>query len=522
MEKFRKPDRRAVLLGTGATLLSASVLNTVSGGAAFAATPKKGGKLVYVGAPNSRHRSLETAKYPNNMIEVRTNPVYDRLTWVDEDLGVQPELATGWQAVEDDQTVWEVDIREGVKFHDGRDMTADDVVASFALHRDPDLGTSFAKNLLAGVEKIDSHRIRFNLLTPNSELPYWMAEYALAVMPADEMDKMGYSGVGTGPFKFGDIDLGRRVIYEANEGYWDEGPYLDTLEAVSTNGADPANAYLSGQIDAITQADPALVGLMKARDDTEVSVAKSGDQIMMVIPKHEGSIFEDVRIRKALSLALDREAIVAIAYGGMGWASNDSHMHAASPDFLPLDPIRDVEQAKALLAQAGYPDGITLPTFHYAPYTPELGRVFQVASESVKEAGITMPIEEHPLSGYRSWRVEDSEKTRKHRFAMGPVGSRNSGANMYRMARPTYNESGYWHPSEAGDEYIALYEKAMRTGDDTERRAIYHEMQRILQREVPSIFVTGRRDIIIHRKGIHGLNAHPQYWNVKFNKVWRD
>jgi peptide/nickel transport system substrate-binding protein len=242
----------------------------------------------------------------------------------------------------------------------------------------------------------------------------------------------------------------------------------------------------------------------------------------MVLPKHEGSVFEDPRIRKALTLALDRESIVAIAYGGYGWASNDSHMHAASPDYLPLDPARDVEKAKALLAEAGYPDGITLPTFHYAPYTAELGRVFQVASESVKEAGITMPIEEHPLSGYRAWRVEDKAKTRKHRFAMGPVGSRNSGANMYRMARPTYNESGYWHPSQAGDEYIALYEKAMRTGDDAERLGIYHEMQRILQRDVPGIFLTGRREIIVHRNTVHGLKAHSQYWNVKFNKVWRD
>ena len=143
----------------------------------------------------------------------------------------------------------------------------------------------------------------------------------------------------------------------------------------------------------------------------------------------------------------------------------------------------------------------------------------QVAAESVKEAGITMPIEEHPLSGYRKWRVEDKDKTRKHRFAMGPVGSRNSGANMYRMARPTYNESGYWHPSADGDEYIALYNKAMMTGDATERKAIYHQMQRLLQKDVPAIFLTGRREIVIHRNTIHGLKAHAQYWGVLFNTV---
>lgn len=522
MEKFRKPNRRDILLGSGATVLAASAFGTSFTGTAAAATPKQGGKLVYAGILNSKHNSPEKAMHPYHGIEIRTNITYDRLTWVDEDLGVQPQLATGWEAVEDDQTVWEVDLREGVKFHDGRDMTADDVVASYNMHRDSKLGTSFAKKLLESVEKIGPNKIRFNLASPNSELPWWMAEYRQAIMPADDLDKMGFSGVGTGPFKFAEIDLGRRVVYEANEDYWDEGPYLEQLEVVTLSGADPANAYLSGQVDAILQADSAIVGYLGTREDTGVSAAKSGDQILMVLPKHEDSVFADVRIREALSLALDRNSIVKIAYGGFGWASNDTHMHAASPDFLPLEPLRDVEKAKQLLAEAGYPDGITLPTFHYAPYTPELGRVFQVAAESVKEAGITMPIEEHPLSGYRAWRVEDKEKTRKHRFAMGPVGSRNSGANMYRMARPTYNESGYWHPSAEGSEYIALYEKAMRTGDEAERRATYHEMQRLLQREVPGVFLTGRRELIVHRNTVHGLNAHAQYWNVAFNKVWRD
>jgi len=90
------------------------------------------------------------------------------------------------------------------------------------------------------------------------------------------------------------------------------------------------------------------------------------------------------------------------------------------------------------------------------------------------------------------------------------------------MARPTYNESGYWHPSPEGDEYIALYEKAMRTGDSAKRQEIYHEMQRLLQSEVPGIFLTGRKELIIHRNSIHGLRSHSQYWNVTFNKVWRD
>jgi peptide/nickel transport system substrate-binding protein len=316
--------------------------------------------------------------------------------------------------------------------------------------------------------------------------------------------------------------VGRRVIYEANENYWGKGPYLDTLECVNLPGMDPLNGYLSGQFDALASVDPSLIGQLQKNPKTVIDISVAGDQILMVLPKYEGSPFMNKRIRQALSLALDREGIIRIVYGGKaGWAGNDTHMAATNEDFLPKKPLRDVKKAKQLLAEAGYPDGITLPTFYYAPYVPEITRVLSVAAESVKDAGITMNIEERPMAGYRQWRVEDKEKTRKHRFAMGPVGPRNPAMNLFRMARPTYNESGYWHPCPEGDRYIELYKKAMRTGDPMARRKIYHEMQRLLQEEVPAIFLTGRRETIAFRSNVHGLKAHPQHWSMRFTEVWK-
>ncbi len=516
-------SRRDVMIGAGAGAVTLSLGELLFPFEAKAAAPKKGGKLVYAsGSINTKHKTLKKAKHPYYGIEIRTKNTYNQLTWVDEDLNVVPELATKWVAVSDDQKVWEVDIREGVRFHDGRDMTADDVVSSYNFHKDKKKGTSFAKKMLDKIEKIGPHKVRFFLLSPNAEFAWWTAEYRQVIMPANSVEKIGYSGIGTGPFTFAKIDPQRRVIYEANEKYWGKGPYLDTLEVVVQAGLDPLNGYLSGQFDAITSVDPGLLDQLLKTPDTVVDIAKAGDQHMMVLPKYKGSPFMDKRVRKALTLAIDREAIIRIVYGGKaGWISNDSHMARVNDDFLPKKVIRDVAQAKRLLAEAGYPNGITLPTFYFASYYPETDRIFQVASESVKEAGITMPIEERPRSGYRKWRVEDKKKTRKHRFALGPVGPRNAAANLFRMARPTYNESGYWHPSPEGDRYIALFEKAMVTGDPIKRREIYHEVQRLLQEEVPTIFVVGRREIIAHRANVRGLNAHPQHWSFKFNTVWK-
>src|SRR3546814_2682400 len=96
---------------------------------------------------------------------------------------------------------------------------------------------------------------------------------------------------------------------------------------------------------------------------------------------------------------------------------SDSHLTPANASFLPLDRVHDVAKARALLAEAGYPDGITLPTFYFAATWPEVPRVFQVLAQSVKTAGITLPIEQRPSDGYRQRRVEDAEKTPKHRFS---------------------------------------------------------------------------------------------------------
>jgi peptide/nickel transport system substrate-binding protein len=516
--------RRDLMLGAGATAIAVSLGDLLFPQELLAATPKKGGKLVYaVLIHNSKHKSLKTAKHPYKGIEIRTKNTYNALTWVDHDLNVQPEVATKWEAVSDDQKVWEVDIREGIKFHDGRDLTVDDVISSYTFHMNKKVGTSFAKKMLAKVEKAGPNKVRFMMQTPNSEFGYWAAEYRQAIMPAAPLDKIGLDGIGSGPFKFAKIDPQRRVVYEANENYWAEGPYLDTLEVVLQPSMGPAmNGYRSKQFDMILGIDPAMAPQFEALPDTVVDIAKAGSQMLVVLPKYEGSPFLDKRVRQALTLAVDREAIIRIVYGGkLAWMTNDTHMANFTDDFLPKTVNRDVKKAKQLLAEAGYANGITLPALNYSSYYPEIDRVFQVMSESVKEAGITLPIEARQKSGYRKWRVEDKKKTRKHRFAMGPVGPRNSAANLFRMARPTYNESGYWHPSKKGDAYIALYKKAMATGDAKERRAIYHEMQRILHEEVPTLFVIGRRAIDVYRSNVHGWKAHSQSWSGKFDTVWK-
>src|SRR5690606_37247700 len=150
--------------------------------------------------------------------------------------------------------------------------------------------------------------------------------------------------------------------------YWRPGlPHFDTLEIVSLPGRMEValNGFRSGMYDAVLGVDPGLRPDLERLKNIQINHTSAGDQALMILPKYEGSVFNDRRIRQALALAIDREKVMQVVYGQvMGWVGNDSHLAPPNAGFLA--PVkRDVARAKRLLAEAGYPNGIELPTFYF-------------------------------------------------------------------------------------------------------------------------------------------------------------
>ncbi len=516
---------RRALMGRAlaAPAFVAALDQALLGAAPARAQAKRGGTLVYAQCSgNRRGGDVNNTRHPYFMIDLITRSAYNTLTWVDEELNVVPELAAKLAPADDKLNVWEVTVREGVLFHDGREATANDWAASFELHR----RRNFASQQIQRTEVTGKYALRFHLDAGNSEFPYVLAEYDNVVMPAAPWETIGLSGIGTGPFRIVDSDPQRRMVFERNEKYWREGkPLLDRLEVVNREGQmeSAINGFRARQFDAVLNIDPRLVRQLQAEPDTDVVPATSGDQAVIILPKHPGSPFLDARIRRALAFAIDRDAIVRIVYGGTrwGWAGNDSHLAGTDPMFQPRPIGRDIAKAKALLAEAGYPNGITLPTLYYAPQWPEMGRYFQVIQETVKEAGINLPIEERPNDGYLNFRSGDADiaKANYHKFAYTAVGPRNPGISLFRM-RGANNESGYWS-GPAHDRYMALYREAMITADAGKRKAIYAEMQSLVFEETPAILPAGRKNVLIKRPSVVGLKNHPQHWSITWDEVGR-
>ncbi|MEI8303020.1 MAG: ABC transporter substrate-binding protein [Burkholderiales bacterium] len=485
-------------------------------------TPRRGGTLVYANcSANRRGGDVANSKHPYFMVDLITRSAYNSLLWVDANLQLQGELAKAWGALDDRLDTWEFVLHQGVRFHDGRELTAADVVSSFALHK----AKHWASAQISEVTATGRHTVQFRLKKGNAEFPYVVAEYDTMIMPADEnIDRIGLSGIGTGPFRIVSVDPQRRMVLERNEKYWRAGPHLDRLEVVNREGQMEAaiNGFRAKQFDAVLNIDPRLVRQLEKEADTEIVSASSGDHAVIVLPKHPGSPFNDRRIRQALALAVDREAIVRVVYGrNAGWVGNDSHLVAADGNFVARPVRRDVARARKLLAEAGHPNGITLPTLYYAPQWPEMARYFQVLQQTVKEAGITLPIEERPSDGYQKFRQGDVDvaKSNFHKFAYTAVGPRNPGISLFRM-RQANNESGYWSGPPA-DEYMKLYDQAMVTRDAGRRKAIYAQMQAILHEEVPALLPAGRNNLLVKRPGVRGLENHPQHWSIRWDGVWK-
>lgn len=485
--------------------------------------PKSGGTLTYGNpVPNWALGQSDRGEHPYFFMDIQTRGIWNALTWIDEDLNVQGELATEFTS-DDTGTVWEYKLREGVMFHNGREFTSADAVASCRLHAHPDLGgVGFFRQYIDRVEAMGRYGIRFHLTRPNVEFPHATAEYRAAMLPAhDDLAEMGYDGIGTGAFRLIETDNKRQFRAERFEDFWMPGkPYFDELIGVLAMGPNAINGFRAGQFDMVLNADPGQFDQFRDAGGV-VQTAASGDQFWLVLPKNLDLPWNDVRVRRAMSLAIDRPAVNRIIYNDPdGWTGNDTHMNGANREFLPRPVERDVAEARRLLVEAGYPDGIELPAIFYCPSYPEEPRLWAVVGESMAEAGISLQFSERPCDGFNPFVNAVNRPIGRPRRSL--VGARNPSINLSRASSLNVSEPGGW-AGEGFERYNALLAEAAAEVDTEKRTAIYHEMQRIAQDEVPGIMIGGRRSNLVHREGWHNLRPHTQLWQgPRYETVWKD
>jgi peptide/nickel transport system substrate-binding protein len=323
--------------------------------------------------------------------------IYDQLTEITPKGEVGPRIATEWSA-NDDASVWDFTLRDDIEFSDGTPLTADDVIFTFEqVKSNPkSLNTRYLADLTS-MEKLEGNVLRFTLSRPFANWPRQMT--LLSIVPKAAYEAAGgsegfaKSPVGSGPYDFVSYTSGVEIVVEANPDYWGPKPTLDkiTFVPVVTDEARVSGVQ-SGSLD-LALIPPSQVSALKGSGAVDVR-AVGGNQTMYLGFNSSEGITADPKIRKAISLAVDREAIVKTILGGLGRTANQM----SSPANFGYDDSRDeaeydVKEAKALMKDAGY-DGTPIP-LQYAldGWIPLGSQVAQAVGGYLEKAGFTVDMQ---------------------------------------------------------------------------------------------------------------------------------
>lgn len=443
---------------------------------------------------------------PNSSLALH---LFDALVLRTPDAKFRPSLATSWRVVE--PTLWEFKLREGVKWHDGRPFTAEDV--AFTYGRAPNVPNSpggfggFLRSIKR-IEIVDPLTIRFHTHAPNPILPtdlagiFIVAKHA-AEGAATEDYNSGKAAIGTGPYKFVSYRPGDRTELVRNDEYWGgREPWARVSYRFIANDAARSAALLAGDFDVIDQVASSDLSRLKREPRTAVSETV-GLRCVYLMPdfSRTGSVpfvtdnagqplptnpFLDVRVRQALSRAIGRQAIAERVMEGQATATNQWLPPGAfgyTPDVTA--PTPDVDAAKRLLAAAGYPNGFKLTLHSPNDRFPNDSRIAQAVAQFWTRIGVQTQVDALPWASFAG-------RSNRQEFAirLASWGSTTAEAGyMLANIMMTYNAQNRTGASNSGRFSSADLDRmtnaAVAIIDDAERERALQEMVRWVAREVP-------------------------------------
>jgi peptide/nickel transport system substrate-binding protein len=504
----------AAVIGAGPLLASCSSQTTPAGGSASAAQPRRGGRLRAGIVGGSAKDTLDAHRPVTHPDEARAIQLYDTLATYDTDFRLQ--LALAEEITPDKKArIWTIRLRQGVEFHNGKDVTAEDVAYTFRRildPKDPKAGASGLSAIdLGSVQVLDPRTVRLTLKAPYAVLLDQLAQYQNGIVPVGYDPKRP---VGAGPFKFASFEPGQQSVFTRNPNYWREGePYLDELVIIDfPDDTARVNALLGGQVDAIDQLPLGQISVVKSNPNLRVLEAQTGAWLPFTM-RVDRPPFDDVRVRQAFRLIVDREQMVRQVLGGHGVVANDMYARF-DPCYATDRPQRkqDIAQARKLLREAGK-EGLTVELVT-APVAAGLVEAAQVFANQAKAAGVTVKVRkvdsgEFYGDNYLKWDFAQDFWFSRSYLPQTAQGS---------MPDAPYNETHWAHP-----EYIDLIRLAAGSTDEATRCTALQAAQRIEHYEGGYIIWGFPNQVDAHSATVSGFRPDKggiPLMSYGFRKVW--
>jgi peptide/nickel transport system substrate-binding protein len=453
--------------------------------------------------------------------------VFDYLTYTDPNGITHPYLLEEW-AASDDLMIWTLKLKKGIKFNNGKGLTADDVLFNFSQWLDAGIGSSLlgTMNYLCkdGLEKVDDHTLRCNFSAPSIFLPEHLFHYAACVLPKEFGGDITREPIGTGAFTMEEYVPGERCRLKARPDYWRMGadgkplPYLDEIVMVQLGedrSADTA-ALQAGQVDAIIE--PPVSVWEAFKDDPNVSVTSTPTAATRVLRvRVDQEPWTNNLVRQALKHCHNREKILSVALLNQGTIGNDSHVAPAQPEYIPIEPFPfDTEKSKALLKEAGYGNGITVDLAVTSDW-PESLAYAQVLIEDAAAGGFTINLNPMPASQYWDGWTE---------FNMGITWW------AHRPLAPMVLAQAYIRDAEGNpvpwnetrwldDEFEELLHQSQGQLNRDDRRQTIGKIEEIMKERGPVCIPFFINVWKINSKKIHGVDPSPEEFAI-FHETWKE
>lgn len=431
----------------------------------------------------------------------------------------EPWLAESWEESADGLSLT-LHMRPGIMFHNGREMTADDVVWTVGHAMNTEFGHHLSDRFIrtTGAEKIDDYTIQINYSEPGPKLD---ALATMQIFPQEALENLETFPVGTGPFKFVEWVPGDQVVAEKFEDYWQEGlPYLDRviIKPIPDEQSRMLN-LLAGSIDALRGVPLADKGLLEQADGITVSSSPPGFFFYAFIININEEPFDNTLVRQAMNYALDREKIAATAFHGAEIPVLEPYpatSWAYSPELADYYTF-DLEKAKSLLVEAGYPDGFKTSMLIRGPSGPYLDQA-QVYQQDLAQIGIDMELLPTELAEYFTLLIGSEFAIASHGTGDATVDPSGlfEGAACCRPFRNFFGitDNTTWFP-----EYKELIDAGRVAQDQDERKALYQQALQIQMEQGWNIPTAWRQEIFAYHNDVHGFRT-DMAGLIWLNETW--
>jgi peptide/nickel transport system substrate-binding protein len=411
---------------------------------------------------------------------VRNVVGFEGLAYFDEKGVIKLSLAEELKAEKANQYL--IRVRDGIEFHNGKTLTIDDVIYSIKRTKNPKLklfgNAAFGAIDLKRIKKLDKRTCRLFLSRNDVTLKEAFAQYYQGVVPVGYAPNSFIKGplkhIGTGPFKVKSFTPGRESVHEKNENYWRSGqPYFDQVRIINfPSDAAKVNALLAGQIEAMSDVPFAQVPVVKGRSNLRILVSPTGAWTPLCM-RVDVAPFNDVRVRRAFRLLINRPQVVQQGLSGAGRIGNDIYSPfdpAYAGDEFPQRAY-DPEQARSLLKQAGQ-EGLTVELASTA-WDTGMNEGATIFAQNAKAGGVNVNL--RILDG-----TAFNDQYLKWPFSADYWGTRNyllQAASGVLKTAP-FNET-HWDQYSGYNRFESLYRQALGTVEEKKRAQIIKEMQRM-------------------------------------------